>query len=176
MFDIGWGEMAIIAVVALVVLGPKELPHALKTFSHWMRAARKLGSEFQSGVNEIVRDAELDDAKRELQKLSRQSIGARIEKEIDPEGDLKKAINAPVAETKAALSVPSTEPSGIPEAAAVSTAAQMPPFPGLPPAETPQVDAPIPSGSPNPPGGTVTVAPADPLPAGQNESGKSVSA
>ena len=106
MFDIGWSEMAIIAVVTLVVLGPKELPHALKMFSHWMRAARKLGSEFQSGVNEIVREAELEDAKKELQKLSAGSIGQKIEKAIDPSGDLKKAINTPVEETKAALSTP----------------------------------------------------------------------
>ncbi|WP_374656199.1 Sec-independent protein translocase protein TatB [Dongia sp.] len=109
MFDIGWSEMAIIAVVILVVLGPKELPHALKTFSHWMRAARKLGSEFQSGVNEIVRDAELEDAKRELQKISKQPISDKIEKAIDPAGDLKKAINEPIAETKAALSEPASD-------------------------------------------------------------------
>lgn len=117
MFDIGWSEMAIIAVVILVVLGPKELPHALKTFSHWMRAARKLGSEFQSGVNEIVRDAELEDAKRELQKLNTNAISQKIEKAIDPGGELKKAINTPVEETKGALSAsadtvaPPIEPS-----------------------------------------------------------------
>lgn len=98
MFDIGWSEMLIIGVVTLVVLGPKELPHALKTFSHWMRAARKLGAEFQSGVNEIVREAELEDAKRELQKLSAHSISDKIEKTIDPSGELKKAINDPPIE------------------------------------------------------------------------------
>jgi sec-independent protein translocase protein TatB len=109
MFDIGWSEMLIIGVVVLVVLGPKELPHALKTFSHWMRAARKLGSEFQSGVNEIVREAELEDAKRELQKISSHSISDKIEKAIDPSGDLKKAINEPVADARAALSEPKPE-------------------------------------------------------------------
>lgn len=92
MFDIGWSEMAIIAVVVLVVLGPKELPHALKTMSHWMRTARKLGSEFQSGVNEIVRDAELEDARKQLQGISKNSIEKKIEKAIDPGGDLKKAM------------------------------------------------------------------------------------
>ena len=129
MFDIGWSEMLIIAVVTLVVLGPKELPHALKTFSHWMRDARKLGSEFQIGVNEIVRDAELDDAKRELQKLSKHSISDKIEKAIDPAGDLKKAINAPLEETKAALSQTETPP------APAASVADLPPFPG--PSEPP---------------------------------------
>ncbi len=110
MFDIGWSEMLIIGIVTLVVLGPKELPHALKTFSHWMRAARKLGSEFQSGINEIVRDAELEDAKRELQKLSTNTISDKIEKAIDPGGELKKAINEPVTEAKAALNEPTPAP------------------------------------------------------------------
>ena len=53
MFDIGWSEMAIIAVVALVVIGPKELPNALKTVAYWMTQARKMAREFQSGVDEM---------------------------------------------------------------------------------------------------------------------------
>lgn len=157
MFDIGWSEMAIIAVVTLVVLGPKELPHALKTFSHWMRAARKLGGEFQSGVNEIVREAELDDAKRELQKLSKHSISDKIEKAIDPGGDLKKAINTPVEETKAALSQTDTAPAPTPKA----SVADLPPFPG--PSEP---SVPVPE---------VTPA-ADVLPADLQKSDKSISA
>lgn len=100
MFDIGWSEMAIIALVILVVLGPKELPHALKTVSHWMRAARKLGAEFQSGVNEIVRDAELEDARKQLQGIGKHTIEKKIEKAIDPAGDIKKAMNEVAAETK----------------------------------------------------------------------------
>ena len=58
MFDIGWSEMLIIGVVALVVIGPKELPGALKTFAYWMKQARKLAREFQSGVDEMIRQAE----------------------------------------------------------------------------------------------------------------------
>lgn len=106
MFDVGWSEMAIIAVVILVVLGPKELPHALKTMSHWMRAARKLGSEFQSGVNEIVREAELDDAKRELQKISRGAISQKIEQTIDPAGELKQALKAPIESAAPSIKAP----------------------------------------------------------------------
>ena len=156
MFDIGWSEMLIIAVVTLVVLGPKELPHALKTFSHWMRAARKLGSEFQSGVNDIVREAELDDAKRELQKLSKNSISDKIEKAIDPTGDPKKAINAPMEETKAALSQTDTPP------APGASVADLPPFPG--PSE-PSIAVAEPAS-----------ANADALPADLQKSDKSISA
>lgn len=111
MFDIGWSEMAIIAVVTLVVLGPKELPHALKTFSHWMRAARKLGNEFQSGVNEIVRDAELEDARRELQKISRQSLEKKIEQVIDPAGEIKKSMNTPLDAPQATAATGTVSPA-----------------------------------------------------------------
>src|SRR5215470_4469986 len=64
MFDIGWSEMLIIGVVALVVIGPKELPGALKTFAFWMRQARKLAREFQAGVDDMIRQAELNEAKK----------------------------------------------------------------------------------------------------------------
>jgi sec-independent protein translocase protein TatB len=172
MFDIGWSEMLIIGVVVLVVLGPKELPHALKTFSHWMRAARKLGSEFQSGVNEIVREAELEDAKRELQKISSHSISDKIEKAIDPSGDLKKAINEPVTEAKAALSEP--KPEAEPEAGAepakpsiAEMTATMPSLAVTPETTTPVATTPAPVAANEASGET---------PAAQNTTDKSLSA
>lgn len=122
MFDVGWSEMAIIAVVVLVVLGPKELPHALKTMSQWLRAARKLGSEFQSGVNEIVREAELEDARKQLQGLTKNTIEQKIAKTVDPSGDIKKtmteAANAANLDTAA-----STAPNIIPPVVAPAAAA-----------------------------------------------------
>ncbi|WP_374382088.1 Sec-independent protein translocase protein TatB [Dongia sp.] len=149
MFDIGWSEMLIIGVVTLVVLGPKELPHALKTFSHWMRAARKLGAEFQSGVNEIVREAELEDAKKELQKISSHSISDKIEKAIDPSGDLKKAINEPVADAKAALSEP--QPDAEPAQPSISEMTATMPSLAVTPETTPaQVAADTAGGEPIP--------------------------
>lgn len=95
MFDLGWDEMAVIAVVALVVLGPKELPNALRTVSGLMKQARKLANEFQSGVHEIIREAELEDAKKAVQGLSKGTIVDAIEKHVDPDGDLKTAFKTP---------------------------------------------------------------------------------
>ena len=95
MFDLGWDEMAIIAVVALVVLGPKELPNALRTVTSWTRAARKLAGEFQSGVNEIIREADLEDTKKkltELQSINKNTIQRAVEKAVDPTGDIKIAM------------------------------------------------------------------------------------
>jgi sec-independent protein translocase protein TatB len=96
MFDLSWGEMGIIAVVALVVLGPKELPNALRTVSSVMKNARKLAGEFQSGVNEIIREADLEDARKKLQEvqsLNKNQIKSAIEKAVDPTGEVKTALN-----------------------------------------------------------------------------------
>ena len=96
MFDLSWGEMGIIAVVALVVLGPKELPNALRTMSMLMKNARKLAGEFQSGVNEIIREADLEDARKKLQEvqsLNTNQIKNAIEKAVDPTGEVKTALS-----------------------------------------------------------------------------------
>jgi sec-independent protein translocase protein TatB len=95
MFDLSWGEMGIIAVVALVVLGPKELPNALRTVSMLLKNARKLAGEFQSGVNEIIREADLEDARKKLQEvqsLNKNQIQSAIEKAVDPTGEMKSAL------------------------------------------------------------------------------------
>src|SRR5262245_51866670 len=107
MFDIGWSEMLVIALVALVVLGPKELPGALKTFAYWMKQARKLAREFQSGIDDIVREAELDEAKKAIQSATSMNIGRDIEKTVDPTGELKKVL----AEEKPTGSTPALTPA-----------------------------------------------------------------
>jgi len=105
MFDLGWSEMGVIAVVALIVLGPKELPNALRTMTQLMKTARKLANEFQSGVNEIVREAELEDARKLAQGISKGSIAKSIENIVDPGGEVKKAVSAVEKEAKVAPSV-----------------------------------------------------------------------
>jgi len=100
MFDLSWGEIAVVGVVALVVLGPKELPNALRTITNLTKTARKLASEFQSGVNEIVREADLEDARKLAQGVSKGSISKAIEKAVDPTGDLKTTIKGVETEAK----------------------------------------------------------------------------
>ena len=128
MFDLSWGEMGIIAVVALVVLGPKELPNALRTMSMLMKNARKLAGEFQSGVNEIIREADLEDARKKLQEvtsLNKTEMKAAIEKAVDPTGEMKSALTveddptgptraevAPAEVAKAAEIAKPTDPVG----------------------------------------------------------------
>lgn len=88
MFDIGWSEMAVIALIALLVIGPKELPHAMRTMGQWMRKARAITREFQSGINEMIREAELEDAKKALD--ASKNIGKTIIDTVDPTGSVEK--------------------------------------------------------------------------------------
>ena len=100
MFDLGWSELLVVGAVALVVLGPKELPNALRTISNLTKAARKLAGEFQSGVNEIVREAELEDARKAAQSISKGSISKAIENAVDPTGELKSSVTGLEKELK----------------------------------------------------------------------------
>ena len=91
MLDIGWAEMAIIAVVALIVLGPRELPKVLRTVGQWVGKARALTREFQDSINQIAEEAELDDVKRRIDALGNDALGnvdikREIESSIDPAG------------------------------------------------------------------------------------------
>ena len=94
MFDLGWGELLVVGAVALVVLGPKELPNALRTITNLTKSARRLAGEFQSGINEIVREAELEDARKAAQSITKGSISKAIEKAVDPTGEMKSSVSS----------------------------------------------------------------------------------
>lgn len=102
MFDIGWSEMAIIALVALVVIGPKDLPRTMKTVAQWMRKARSLSREFQSGIDEMVREAELEDARKALEATRRANLERTISNAIDPDGEMDKEVRAVEQEARRA--------------------------------------------------------------------------
>ena len=93
MLNIGWGEMAVIAVVTLIVVGPKELPNVLRTGAHWMRQVRKMSREFQSGVDSLVREAELDEAKKIVTSAKQGTLKRQIENTIDPTGEMKQSLD-----------------------------------------------------------------------------------
>lgn len=91
MFDIGWTELLVIGVVALLVIGPKDLPIVLKTVGAWVRKARAMAREFQSGVDDLIREAELDQLKKEAEKVTQFDVDAELKKTIDPTGSLEKS-------------------------------------------------------------------------------------
>src|SRR3977135_555199 len=69
MFDIGWSELVVIAVVALIAIGPKELPGVLRMVGQWMGKARKMASEFQGQFREAMREAEMADLKKSFDEV-----------------------------------------------------------------------------------------------------------
>ena len=93
MLDIGWSELAIIALIAIVVIGPKDLPAAMRTAAQWIRKIRSLANEFQSGLNEIVREAELDELKRDIDRAASMDIKSEISNSIDPGGSVERALD-----------------------------------------------------------------------------------
>jgi len=92
MFDIGWQEIFIIGILALIVVGPKDLPQAVRTISQWVRKARALASEFQGGVNEMIREAELDDIKKQITDVKSFDLQSELEKNIDPSGEIANGL------------------------------------------------------------------------------------
>jgi sec-independent protein translocase protein TatB len=93
MLDIGWSEIAVIVVVALIVIGPKDLPKVLKTIGIWVRKARMLTRDFQNSVDEMIREADLEDVRRQATELRNINIGREVEKTIDPSGSLRDAFD-----------------------------------------------------------------------------------
>lgn len=103
MFDIGWDEMALVAVMALLIIGPKDLPHVLRTAGHWVRKARSLAGEFQRGVDEMVRESELHDLKAQVEKVAdTNSLRREVEKAVDPTGDIARGLEPPRLDAPAA--------------------------------------------------------------------------
>jgi sec-independent protein translocase protein TatB len=75
MFDIGWSEFVLIAVVALIAIGPKELPGVLRMVGQWMGKARKMAAEFQGQFQEAMREAEMADLKKSFDEVREAASG-----------------------------------------------------------------------------------------------------
>src|SRR6185436_328287 len=99
MFGIDSPELLVIAIVALVVIGPKELPGLLRTWGKWMSQMRGMASEFRGHVDEMVRQSELDEVKKQLTSAA---SGLDIAS-LDPTKEIKSAIEGGMAEGEKAL-------------------------------------------------------------------------
>jgi len=101
MFDIGWTEMALVAVVALFVVGPKELPHLLYKLAGYWKKVRGMAREFQSGIDDIIREAELDDLRKQVNSSHSNPTDFLENKISSPKSDGKKTESKPKAEKPA---------------------------------------------------------------------------
>ena len=120
MFGIDSPELLVIAIVALVVIGPKELPGMLRSWGRWMAQMRGMAAEFRGHVDEMVRQSELDDVKKQLEAAPGLDLQA-----LDPTKQIKSAIQEgmaegekAMAEAKSALDNPLAEPESAPQIAA----------------------------------------------------------
>src|SRR5215469_10607301 len=115
MFDLSWSHIAILVVVALLVLGPKELPNAIRTGAQLLRTGRKLAGEFRSGMDELLREAELEETRRSISQAMSEGMEKTLAENVDSTGELKAAISTdPLRELEAPSATPSAagEPSG----------------------------------------------------------------
>ena len=118
MFDIGWSELVVIAVVALIAIGPKELPAVLRTVGQYMGKIRRMASEFQGQFQEAMREAEMADLKKSVDEMTDVAKGFT---DFDPLASVKKEVDSFAADPLA--TTPSVSAS--PEAAAPGTPAPM---------------------------------------------------
>lgn len=95
LFDLGMSELLLIGVVALVFIGPKDLPKALRVAGFWVRKARTLSREFQTSVEQMIREAELDEMRQELKKATEIDLDKEFRNTIDPTGSLAESLKPP---------------------------------------------------------------------------------
>jgi sec-independent protein translocase protein TatB len=137
MFDIGWSEFVVIGVVALIVIGPKELPAVLRAIGQWTTKIRRMAGEFQSQFQEAMREAEMADLKKSVDELSDAAKGitadpfdfsesTKWEPKTDTAATASETASAEAAPAAATETAPATEAPAAPEPAAVAPAPEAP--------------------------------------------------
>ncbi len=160
MFNLGWGEIVVIGIVALIAIGPKELPTVLRTLGLWMGKIRRMANEFQGQFQEALREAEFADLKKHADDISSSvSELTNIDPLADAQKDMERAFEEPAKDTT---------PPVAPTADAASPPAALPePAPPLPEIEVPLPEQPVALTSED----FAPAAPAEPPPAKKAGSG-----
>jgi sec-independent protein translocase protein TatB len=107
MFGIGWSEFVVIGVVALIAIGPKELPGVLRAIGQWTGKIRRMANEFQGQFQEALREAEMADVRKELDEISAQAtdIGS-----FDPVAEANKEVASALEDKPAAADTTAAAP------------------------------------------------------------------
>jgi len=158
MFEIGWSELLLIGIVALIAIGPKELPTVLRTLGQWMSKLRRMASEFQSQFQEAMREAEMADLKKQVDEMTSQ---AQSYANFDPVSEVRRELESTQQQIEGAMvnpagaatpsppvaAEPSTSPAdaALPAAPATDAAA---PSPAAPEPATADAGAAKPDGKP----------------------------
>jgi sec-independent protein translocase protein TatB len=134
--DFGMSELLLIGVVALVFIGPKDLPKALRVAGFWFRKARTLSREFQTSVEQMIREAELDEMRQELKKATEIDLEKQFRETIDPTGSLAESLKPPELpkfSDTGLQAAPSLEAQPQPAAEMTGTEAAQPAVPAIAP-------------------------------------------
>jgi sec-independent protein translocase protein TatB len=123
MFDISWSHLMVVLVVAIVVIGPKDLPRVLRAVGRWSGQVKRMARDFQNQFNEALREAELDSLKKDVEDIAK----------IDPMADVHNEMAKTNAEIMTELNKPAVDPAA---PAPAGAAADEHPAAGL--AEVPQ--------------------------------------
>ncbi|MGC1681719.1 MAG: Sec-independent protein translocase protein TatB [Pseudolabrys sp.] len=114
MFDIGWGELVVIGIVALIAIGPKELPTVLRTLGQYMAKIRRMASDFQGQFQEAMREAEMADLKKQAEDL-KSSVGdlTNFDPLANTQKEIERAFEMP--EVGEVITEKPSEPAALPE-------------------------------------------------------------
>jgi sec-independent protein translocase protein TatB len=115
MFDFAFSEIALIAVVALIAIGPKDMPVAIRAVTGWIKKARRMAAEFQTHVDEMVREADLHEVRASINEIRNFDIRGEIERNVDPDGSLRSTFASNPLEPAAAS--PAVAETAVSEAA-----------------------------------------------------------
>ena len=119
MFDFAWPELALIGIVGLLFIGPKDMPVAIRTVTNLLKKGRKLAGEFQTHVDEMVREADMGEARDQLRQLRSFNVRGQIMKALDEDGSLKRTLEEKplAAAAPRYVSAPQVVPAGTGNAA-----------------------------------------------------------
>jgi sec-independent protein translocase protein TatB len=172
MFGFDWSELMVVVVVALIVLGPKDLPRALYQLGKWTRHARRITGEFQRHVDDIVRQAELEEVRKTVTDAAktldvRSQVAEHVNTVLDPVKDIKQAFDkaapgaTPLAEpdkavTNGQVAPPAAEPRPVEGPQPV----EGPPKPAVPEAPVVAAAEPVPAVVPASPATAPAAVPA----------------
>lgn len=137
MFDFAWSEIMVIALIALVVIGPKDLPRVLRTLGKYASRARVIAREFQGSIDQMIRESELDEVRREVQKAASIDLNHEIKSTVDPAGEMEKELSSATAIPAESVKEPPAIASGAGELGPPA-----PPAEKAVPAEAPASSAP----------------------------------
>ena len=113
MFDFAWSEIGLIAAVALILIGPKDMPVAIRTITDMIKKARRMASEFQTHVDEMLREANLHEVRDQITAIRNFDVRGELERHIDPDHSLRDTFTGnPLEPTPATDAIAVGAPTG----------------------------------------------------------------